>query len=106
MGRNPSSVGLPRVENPQFKVTGGLSGAPYVLQVQENSLANQSLVNAPTWSIQTQPVSLARSVSENKAPAHNPPKVEGTTDVTVSRAGPQVATGQSIRPFITQTGPG
>ncbi|KAI5419980.1 hypothetical protein KIW84_043956, partial [Lathyrus oleraceus] len=73
---------------------------------QENSLANQSLVNAPTWSIQTQPVSLARSVSENKAPAHNPPKVEGTTDVTVSRAGPQVATGQSIRPFITQTGPG
>jgi hypothetical protein len=36
MGRNPSSVALPRVENPQFKVTGGLSGAPYVLQVQGN----------------------------------------------------------------------
>ncbi|CAI8586923.1 unnamed protein product [Vicia faba] len=106
MGRNPSSVALPRVENPQFKVTGGLSGAPYVLQVQANSLANQSLVNAPTWSIQTHPVSLARSVSENKAPAHNPPKVEGTADATVLRAGPQVATGQSIRPFITQTGPG
>ncbi|CAK8538862.1 unnamed protein product [Lathyrus sativus] len=106
MGRNPSPVALPRVENPQFKVTGGLSGAPYVLQVQANSLANQSLVNAPTWSIQTPPVSLARSVSENKAPTHNPPKVEGTADATVSRAGPQVANGQSIRPFITQTGPG
>lgn len=36
VGRNASSVALPRVENPQFKVTGGLSGAPYVLQVQGN----------------------------------------------------------------------
>lgn len=106
MGRNPSSVALPRVENPQFKVTAGLSGAPYVLQVQANSLANQSSVNAPSWSIQTQPVSLGRNVSENKAPAHNPVKVEGTADATVSRAGPQVTAAQNIRPFITQTGPG
>ncbi|KAK2422027.1 RING/FYVE/PHD zinc finger superfamily protein [Trifolium repens] len=108
IGRNPSSVALPRVENPQFKVTGGLSGAPYVLQVQANSVANQSLANAPTWSIQTQPVSLARNVSENKAPpAHNSVKGEGTAGATtISRAGPQVTTTQSIRPFITQMGPG
>ncbi|PNY09655.1 PHD finger protein, partial [Trifolium pratense] len=108
MGRNPSSVALPRVENPQFKVTGGMSGAPYVLQVQANSLANQSSVNAPTWSIQTQPVSLARNVSENKVPpAHNSVvKVEGTAGATISRAGPQVTTAQSVRPFITHMGPG
>ncbi|XP_004491434.1 uncharacterized protein [Cicer arietinum] len=106
VGRNASSVALPRVENPQFKVTGGLSGAPYVLQVQANSSANQPLVNVPTWSIQTQPASLARSISENKVPAHNTVKVEGTADVTTSRAGPQVTTDKSIRPFITQTAPG
>ncbi|XP_045793268.1 uncharacterized protein LOC123888308 [Trifolium pratense] len=73
-----------------------------------NSVANQSLANAPTWSIQTHPVSLARNVSENKAPpAHNSVKVEGTAGATtISRASPQVTTTQSIRPFITQMGPG
>ena len=62
-------------------------------------------MNAP-WSIQTQSASLARSASENKVPAHNTVKVEGTGDVAVSRAGPQITTDQSFRPFITQTAPG
>lgn len=68
--------------------------------------ANQPLINAPTWSIQTQSASLARSASENKVPAHNSAKVGGTADVAVSRVGSQITTDQSFRPFITQTAPG
>ncbi|XP_027330199.1 uncharacterized protein LOC113846306 [Abrus precatorius] len=106
LGRNASSLALPKVEHPQFKVDGGSNGSSYVLQVQANSSTNQPLVNAPTWSIQTQAASLPRSASETKVPAHNSLKVEGTPDVTVSRAGPQITTDQSFRPFITQTAPG
>ncbi|RZC27351.1 PHD finger protein isoform B [Glycine soja] len=106
LGRNSSSLALPKVERPQFKVDGGSNGSPYMLQVQANSSANQPLVNAPTWSIQTQAASLARSASENKVPVHNSVKVEGTPDATVSRAGTQITTDSSFRPFITQTAPG
>ncbi|TKY57350.1 PHD finger protein [Spatholobus suberectus] len=106
LGRNSSSLVLPKVEHPQFKVDAGSNGSSYMMQVQANSSANQPLVNAPTWSIQTQAASLARSASENKGPAHNPVKVEGTPGVTVSRAGPQITTDPSFRPFITQTAPG
>lgn len=63
-------------------------------------------MNAPTWSIQTQSASLARSASENKVPGHSSVKVEGTGDIALSRAGPQIAVDQSFRPFITQTTPG
>lgn len=43
LGRNTSSVvALPRVENPQFKVDGGLNGPPYVMQVQGNFLQSSS----------------------------------------------------------------
>ena len=63
-------------------------------------------MNAPTWSIQSQAASLARSASENKVPVQNSVKVEGTPDITVSRAGPQITTDPSFKPFITQTAPG
>ncbi|KAG4382152.1 hypothetical protein GLYMA_14G018000v4 [Glycine max] len=106
LGRNASSLALPKVEHPQFKVDGGSNGSPYMLQVQANSSANQPLVNAPTWSIQSQAASLARSASENKVPVQNSVKVEGTPDITVSRAGPQITTDPSFKPFITQTAPG
>lgn len=63
------------------------------------------MVTAPAWSIQSQSTSLARSASENKVPAQNSAKVEGTSAVTVSRAGPQITMDQNFRPFITQTAP-
>ncbi|KAL2316702.1 hypothetical protein Fmac_030578 [Flemingia macrophylla] len=106
LGRNPSSVVLPKVEHPQFRVDAGSNGASYMMQVQANSSANQPLVNAPTWSIQTQAPSSTRSASENKMPARNPVKVEGIPGVAVTRAGPQMTTDPSFRPFITQTVPG
>ncbi|XP_061345442.1 uncharacterized protein LOC133291238 isoform X2 [Gastrolobium bilobum] len=106
LGRNSSPLALPKVEHPQFKVDGGSNGSSYVLQIQANLSANQPLVNAPTWPIQAQSPSLARSASENKVPGHNPIKVEGTADVTMSRAGPQITNDQSFRPYITQTAPG
>ena len=34
LGRNASSLALPKVEHPQFKVDGGSNGSPYMLQVQ------------------------------------------------------------------------
>ncbi|XP_027940344.1 uncharacterized protein LOC114194370 [Vigna unguiculata] len=103
LGRNSSSLVLPKVEHPQFKVDGGSNGSSYMLQVQANSSANQPLVNAPAWSIPTQAASVARTVSENKVPATTSVKVEGTSDITVSRAGPQITTDPSFRPFITPT---
>jgi len=53
--------------------------------------------------MQTHAAPIARTASENKVPATNSVKAEGTSDATVSRAGPQMATDQSFRPFITQT---
>ncbi|XP_047171299.1 uncharacterized protein LOC124839512 isoform X2 [Vigna umbellata] len=104
LGRNSSSLVLPKAEHPQFKVDGGSNGSSsYLLQVQANSSANQPLVNAPAWSIPTQAASIARTASENKVPATTFVKVEGTSDITVSRAGPQITTDPSFRPFITPT---
>ncbi|XP_028777225.1 uncharacterized protein LOC114733899 [Neltuma alba] len=106
LGRNSSSLALPKVEQPQFKVDGGSSG-PYLMHAQANS-SNQPLVNAPTWSIQTQTQSgsLARSTPENKVTGHNPVKVEGMGDLTGPRAASQIARDQGYRPIVTQTSPG
>lgn len=49
MGRNPYSISLPRAENPEFKVLGGLSGAPYVLQVQGNFHNFSPIRNSKRW---------------------------------------------------------
>ncbi|KAF7815895.1 PHD finger protein [Senna tora] len=106
LGRNSSSSALPKAEPPHFKVDGGSNASSYVLQVQANTSANQPLVNAPTWSIQTQSASLAKSAPEDKVPGQNTVKPEGTGDQSVSRAAQNVARDQSFRPFVTQTGPG
>ncbi|KAI4307943.1 hypothetical protein L6164_031067 [Bauhinia variegata] len=104
LGRNSSSLTLPKTEQPQFKADGGSNGSPYMLQVQANSSANQP--NAPTWSIQSQSATSARTGPDNKVPGHTSVKVEGTGNLTVSRAAPQIPRDQSFRPFITQTAPG
>ncbi|KAG6689795.1 hypothetical protein I3843_11G190200 [Carya illinoinensis] len=106
LGRDPTSVPLPKVERVQFKLDGGSNGSSYASQLQANSSANQSLVNAPTWSIQTQSASMAKSGQEYKVPNHTYAKVEGTVDVSMSRVAPQAARDQSFRPFTTQTAPG
>lgn len=63
-------------------------------------------MNAPTWSIQTQSASLPRNAPENKVSSHNPAKVEGTGELTASRAASNIARDQSFRPFVTQPAPG
>ncbi|MED6208281.1 hypothetical protein PIB30_043561 [Stylosanthes scabra] len=105
LGRNSSPTVVPKLEHPQVKADGGSNGSSYMLNVPANSSANQPFASAPPWSIQTQSASLARSALENKVPAHNPVKVQGTSDVAASRAGSQITTDQSFRPFITQTAP-
>ncbi|KAI9115708.1 hypothetical protein K1719_013377 [Acacia pycnantha] len=107
LGRTSSSVALPKVEQPQFRVDVGSSG-PYLLHAQANSSSNQPLVNAPTWSIQTQTqsTSFARSTQESKVTGHNPVKVDGMGDLTGPRAASQIARDQSYRPLVTQTAPG
>ncbi|XP_057726372.1 flocculation protein FLO11-like isoform X1 [Arachis stenosperma] len=105
LGRNSSPMVVPKLENPQVRADGGSNGSSYVLSIPANSSANQPLANAPPWSIQTQSASLARTALENKVPAHNTVKVQGTSDVASSRAGSQITADQSFRPFITQTAP-
>lgn len=102
LGRDSSSLALPRVEKPQVKLDGGSNGSSYVSQVQANASANHPLVNAPTWSVQPQSASSAKAVLENKVPNHIPLKLEGPADM--SRTAPQAVRDQSFRPFISQTG--
>lgn len=106
LGRDSSSLPLPKVERPQFKSDGGSNGSSFASQVQATSSANPPLVNAPTWSIQTQSTSTAKSGQENKVPNHTSAKVEGTIDLSASRVAPQAVRDQSFRPFITQTAAG
>jgi len=71
-----------------------------------NSSANHPLVNAPTWSVQTQSASTAKSGQENKVPNHSSAKAEGAVDISMSRVATQGARDQSFRPFVTQTASG
>lgn len=76
----------------------------FIIYNAANSSSNQPLVNAPTWSIQTQTqtqsASLARSTQENKITGHNPVKVDGMGDLTGPRAASQTA--RDHRPPVTQ----
>lgn len=101
-GGLPGGHFTPRFERSQTKLEGGLNGSTNAAQVTANSSANQSLVNAPTWSIQSQSNQLANSAAENKRPIHTPSKVEGSADLNLSHIA-QPARDQSFRPFITQT---
>ncbi|KAK9268865.1 hypothetical protein L1049_001389 [Liquidambar formosana] len=92
-GRDSSSLALPRVERVHFRLDGGTR------PVQANSSADHSHVNAPTWTIQPQSATSAKSGPENKLPNQTSAKVDGT----VSRMAPQATRDQTSRPFITQT---
>ncbi|GAV85863.1 BAH domain-containing protein [Cephalotus follicularis] len=107
LGRESSSLALPRVERLQHKVEGGSNGshAPQV-HVSANLSTNHPLVNAPTWSVHPQPASSVKAGSENKIPNHNHVMVEGSTDLSVSRVASQAPRDQTFRPFITQTSSG
>lgn len=87
---------LPRVESAHFKLDGRAR------PVQASSSADHSLVNAPTWTIQTQSTSSAKSGPENKVSNQTSAKVDGT----MLRMAPQATRDQTFRPFITQTTPG
>lgn len=76
---------------------------PYIFPLAANSSANQPLLNAPTWSIQAQSASTAKSGQENKVPTHTSAMVEGNIDANISRVATQAPRDQSFRPFITQT---
>ncbi|KAE8125468.1 hypothetical protein FH972_020273 [Carpinus fangiana] len=106
LGRDSSSLSLAKVERPQFKLDGGSNGSSYASQLQANSSAIHPLVNAPTWSVQTQSASAAKIGQENKVPNNSSAKVEGTVEINMSRVATQGARDQSFRPFVTQTAPG
>ncbi|KAL5804024.1 hypothetical protein ACOSQ3_030824 [Xanthoceras sorbifolium] len=113
LGRDSSSLALPRVDRAQIKSDGGTNASSYLSQVQVNSStnhqlvnssSNQPLLNAPTWSVQNQSASSAKPGSENKFPSQNLVKVEGTA--AVARPAPQVVSPQAFRAFITQPASG
>lgn len=68
--------------------------------------AAHSLVNAPTWSIQSQPGGLTKPGQENKALNHNSAKFEGPDVSMSSRMTLHGARDQTYRPFITQSSSG
>ncbi|KAF5730520.1 hypothetical protein HS088_TW19G00111 [Tripterygium wilfordii] len=97
----PSSHLVPKVERPQMD--GGSKGPAYASQMQANSTANQPLVNAPTWSIQTSSAPPNNFGAENKDLNHNAVKVEGTADSSMARIAHQAASNHAFRSFATQT---
>ncbi|XVF77337.1 hypothetical protein PTKIN_Ptkin14bG0035000 [Pterospermum kingtungense] len=106
LGRDSSSFAYPKVERPQIKLDGGSNVASYFSHVPANSSANQPLVNAPTWSIQAQSATLAKSGQENKVLTHNPAKVEVSAGLSMPQIAPQTARDETFRPFSTQTATG
>ncbi|GLT83608.1 hypothetical protein SLE2022_018860 [Rubroshorea leprosula] len=99
LGRDSSLFGFPRGDRSQVKLEGSNVGPA-------NPSANHPLVNAPTWSIQSQPGALTKPGQENKALNHNLAKSEGSLDMSMSRLASQAARDQNFRPFITQSSSG
>ncbi|KDP39202.1 hypothetical protein JCGZ_00959 [Jatropha curcas] len=107
-GRGSSILAGPRVEKVQFKSEGS-NGTSYAPQSQANASANvsanQPLLNASTWSLQSHSMSSAKSTPENKVLNHNATKADGTTELGSSHAASQSARDQAFRPFIAQNTP-
>ncbi|XP_015582117.1 uncharacterized protein LOC8268130 [Ricinus communis] len=102
-GRDLSVLAGPKVEKTNFKPEGGSNGTSYAPQVQANVSANQPLMNAPTWSLQSHSVPSNKATPENKALNHNFAKAEGATTLAMSQAAPQAGRDQAFRPLITQS---
>ncbi|KAL2483761.1 uncharacterized protein Fot_45205 [Forsythia ovata] len=69
------SAALPRVDGPHLRLDGRPDGSSHPSQVKANYSAN-STFRTPTWSVQPQSVSSAKSGTDNKVPV-NSVKVEG-----------------------------
>ncbi|KAL5548487.1 hypothetical protein UlMin_003718 [Ulmus minor] len=104
LGRDSTSLGLPRVEKAQFKLEGGPHGSSYALQGQVSSSINHQAVNTPIWSVQTQ--AAKPGPEQSKLLNHTTVTVDGTTEMNMSRANPLAPRDQSLRPFSTQVASG
>ncbi|KAJ9153845.1 hypothetical protein P3X46_027242 [Hevea brasiliensis] len=101
-GRDSSALAGPRVEKSHFK-SEGPNGTSYAPHIQANASANQPLLNATTWSLQSHSMSSAKATPESNVLNHNSAKAEGNTDLGLSRAASQAARDQAFRPFIPQS---
>ncbi|KAL2466957.1 RING/FYVE/PHD zinc finger superfamily protein [Abeliophyllum distichum] len=81
------SAALPRVDGPHLRLDGRPDGSSHPSQVKANYSAN-STFRTPTWSVQPQSVSSAKSGADNKVPVNMSVKVEGTS---------------AFRPVVNQT---
>ncbi|KAM7498936.1 hypothetical protein LguiA_023350 [Lonicera macranthoides] len=79
MGRD-SSLALPRVERPPFRLDGRSNGSSYTSQVQvsTNSSGDHKMTKTPTWSVQPQSASLVKYGSDHKVTAQTSAKIEGS----------------------------
>ncbi|CAA2997153.1 phd finger [Olea europaea subsp. europaea] len=82
---------LPRVDGPHPRLDGRSDGSSHPSQVEANYSANSSF-RTPTCSVQSQPVSSAKSGMDDKAPINMSVKIEGS--------GAGVA---AFRPIVNQT---
>ncbi|KAA8523629.1 hypothetical protein F0562_010052 [Nyssa sinensis] len=99
LGRDSSSLMVPRVERAHFRLDGRSNGS-YTSQVQANSSGDHPQMKTPTWALQPQSALSAKIGSDNRVPAHTSVKVEGNADLRTSHVVPQAT---SSKPFITQT---
>ncbi|KAF8410803.1 hypothetical protein HHK36_003340 [Tetracentron sinense] len=104
LGRDSSSLALPRMEKTHFRLDGRSNGPAYALQVRANSSNDHPLEKAPSWSLQPQSTSGAKAGQENKVPHHTPINVEGTHEI--SQVALQATRDQTYKPSVIQTASG
>lgn len=102
LGRDSSSLALPRVDRSHFRLDVRSNGSPYSSQAQANSSGDHATVKTPTWSMQPQSASTVR-VGHDKVSMHSSVKVEGAADANMSQMAAQATVS---KPFVTQTTPG
>ncbi|KAK1360851.1 Bromo adjacent homology (BAH) domain [Heracleum sosnowskyi] len=95
IGTHTSALVFPRAERSYFSLNGKSSGISYTSQVQANSSGDNT--KTPTWTVQSQVSSSAKTVSDNNASFH--------ASVKGGAPGMSKTTSQAnvTRPFITQT---
>ncbi|XP_043692726.1 uncharacterized protein LOC122643145 isoform X2 [Telopea speciosissima] len=101
-----SSLTLPRTEAAHFRLDGRLHGPAFASQVRANTSGDHQSEEAPTFSLQPQPFSVAGFGQTNKGLVHTPIKAEGSSNISSSQVPLQAVKDQSSEPSVIQNASG
>ncbi|XP_042477773.1 uncharacterized protein LOC122059156 [Macadamia integrifolia] len=103
-----SSLTLPRTEAAHFRLDGRLNGPAFASQVRgaANTSVDHRSVEAPTFSRQPQPFSVAVFGQTNKGSDHTPIKAEGSSNICSSQVSLQAVKDQSSKASVIQPASG